>query len=132
MIIGGSVVLAKTKRVLVADDDERIISFTRLKLRASGYAVVTAKTGQGALSMIESENPDLVVLDLRMPGMGGLEVLKTVRTSSELPVIVVSAATDLAEEALKAGADYFIPKPFDPDELVRRIEKTLERQERSN
>ena len=82
--------------------------------------------------MIESEKPDVVVLDLRMPGMGGLEVLKIVRSSSDLPVIVISAATDLAEEALVAGADDFITKPFDPDELVRRIAQTLESKNRRN
>jgi two-component system, OmpR family, KDP operon response regulator KdpE len=117
-------------RILLVDDDQRILHFARLKLMASGYNVITAMTGQGALTMIESEEPDVVVLDLKMPGMGGLEVLKIVRSSSDLPVIVVSAAADLAEEALVAGADDFISKPFDVDELVRRIAQTLEGKDR--
>jgi DNA-binding response OmpR family regulator len=126
------VLTTKARRVLVADDDERIVRFTRLKLMASGYDVVTAMTGHGALTMIESENPDIVVLDLRMPGMGGLEVLRIVRSSSQLPVIVVSAATDLAEKACVAGANDYLPKPFDPNDLVRRIEKALEGRCRNN
>ena len=113
-------------RILLVDDDQRILHFSRLKLMALGYNVTTAMTGQGALTMIESEEPDIVVLDLRMPGMGGLEVLNILRSHSDLPVIVVSAATDLAEEALVAGADDFIAKPFRADELVRRIEQILE------
>jgi DNA-binding response OmpR family regulator len=119
-------------RILVVDDDQRILHFSRLKLMASGYNVTTAMNGQGALTMIESEKPDVVVLDLRMPVMGGLEVLRILRSHSELPVIVMSAATDLAEEALVAGADDFIAKPFVVDELVRRIEQILERKNRRN
>ena len=111
--------------MLVADDDDRIVRFARLKLMASGYDAVTATTGQGALTMIETDEPDVVVLDLRMPGMGGLYALRTVRSCSSLPVIVVSAATDLAEEALNEGAGDFIPKPFDPDELVSRVAAIL-------
>lgn len=112
-------------RVLLADDDLRILRFARLKLMASGYDVVTAMTGQEALDMIDSEGPDILVLDLKMPGMGGLDVLKALRVSSRLPVIVTSAATDLAGQAIKAGADAFMPKPFNPDELPATIETIL-------
>lgn len=110
--------------VLLVDDDERILRFMRLGLKASGYDVVTAMTGEAALAMIESQGPDLVVLDLKMPGMGGLEVLKTLRSRSDLPVIVVSAA-DQAGEALELGAKAYVPKPFDPDQLLRDIQRTL-------
>jgi len=109
----------------VVDDDQRILRFARLKLLASGYDVITAMTGQAALTMIESHEPDMMVLDLKMPGMGGIDVLKILRTSSALPVIVVSAATDLAEEVVRLGANAFLPKPFSPDELLRRIESIL-------
>jgi DNA-binding response OmpR family regulator len=125
------VVRGKNPRVLLVDDDQSILNFARLKLRASNYEVVTAMTGQGALTMIESQKPDIMVLDLKMPGVGGLEVLKVLRGSSELPVIVVSATSELAEEAIRLGANTFMPKPFDPDELSRRIETILE-QDRNN
>ena len=121
----------KNPRVLLVDDDQRILNFARVKLRASNYEVMTAMTGEGALTMIESQKPDLMVLDLKMPGMGGLEVLKVLRRSSELPVIVMSAASELAEEAVRLGANTFMSKPFDPDELSRRIETILE-QDRNN
>jgi two-component system KDP operon response regulator KdpE len=125
------VVRGKNPRVLLVDDDQRILNFARVKLRASNYEVITAMTGQGALTMIESHKPDIMVLDLKMPGMGGLEVLKVLRGSSELPVIVMSAASELAEEAIRLGANTFMPKPFNPDELFRRIETILE-QDRNN
>jgi two-component system KDP operon response regulator KdpE len=121
--VAGSV--KTNQRVLLVDDDQRILDFSRLKLMASGYDVITAMTGQGALTMIESQKPDILLLDLKMPGMGGLEVLKTLRASSQLPVIVISAATELAEEALGLGANTYLPKPFDPDELPVRIETIL-------
>ena len=111
--------------VLLVDDDQRILNFARLKLMALGYHVITAINGQGALTMIESHKPDLMVLDLKMPGMGGLEVLKVLRTSSKLPVIVISAAADLAAEAACLGANTYLPKPFNPDELLRKIEMML-------
>ncbi len=119
-------------RVLLVDDDPRILNFARLKLLATGYDVITAMTGQGALAMIESEKPDILLLDLRMPGMGGLDVLRVLRASSQLPVIVVSAATDLAEEALGLGANDYLAKPFDPDELPGRIEAILGGADRRN
>jgi DNA-binding response OmpR family regulator len=122
------VVLASAQirhRVLLVDDDHRILLSLRLKPMASGYDVITAMTGQGALTMNESQKPDILLPDLKMPGMGGLEVLKTLRASSHLPGIVISAATDLAEEALSLGANDYLPKPFDPDELPVRIETIL-------
>jgi two-component system, OmpR family, KDP operon response regulator KdpE len=119
-------VMAKTRRrILVVDDDQRILNFLLLKLKASGYDVITAMTGQGALTAIESREPDILVLDLKMPGMGGLDVLRILRMSSKVPVIVVSAATDLAEEAERLGANIFVPKPFNPDELLKCIESIL-------
>jgi DNA-binding response OmpR family regulator len=119
-------------RVLLVDDDPKILNFARLKLKVSGFEVITAMTGHGALTMIESQKPDIIVLDLKMPGMGGLEVIRIIRTSSNLPVIVVSAATDLEKEALDLGANAFMSKPFDPDELVRRIQAILDMEEESS
>jgi DNA-binding response OmpR family regulator len=127
MLVGDSVVGSTRNRqlILLVDDDQRILHFARVKLMASGYDVVTAMTGHGALTMIESQEPDIMVLDIMMPGMGGLEVLKALRNCSQLPVIVISAATDCAEEAVRLGANAFVSKPFNPDELVGRIESIL-------
>jgi two-component system, OmpR family, KDP operon response regulator KdpE len=115
-------------RILLVDDDQRILHFSRLKLMASGYEVVTAMTGQGALTMIESQKPDILVLDLKMPGMGGLEVLRVLRRFSRIPVIVVSGAEELAEQALSLGANAYMAKPFNPDELINKISNILDKE----
>ena len=88
-------VMAKINyRVLLVDDDIRMLHFTRVKLMASGYDVITAITGQGALAATESRKPDIMVLDLKMPGMRGLEVLRLLRTSSKLPVTITGESVD--------------------------------------
>ena len=112
------VVVTKHRVLLV--DDERLLRFARLKLITSDLDVLTATTGESALMMVESAKPDIFLLDLRMPGMGGLEVLRALRSHSALPVLIVSAA-DLPPEALTLGANGYIPKPFNPDELLREI-----------
>jgi DNA-binding response OmpR family regulator len=112
-------------RVLLVEDNERILHFIRWKLIASDFDVVIAMTGQGALAHIDSQKPDIVVLDLKIPGMGGLQVLKLLHISSSLPVIAISAAADLGKEALSLGAVDFLQKPFEPDELVRRMKMVL-------
>jgi len=117
---------AKTRhRVLLVDDDRRILNFLRLKLMHSGYEVMTAMTGQGALSAVEPQKPDIMVLDVMLPGKDGLQVLRELRGSSDLAVIVMSARTDCAAEAMSLGAHGFIPKPFDPDEMVESISAVL-------
>ena len=122
--------VAKLKhRVLLVDDDERVLRFARLKLMASGFDVLTAMTGQGALAMIESGEPDIVILDMRMPGMSGLDVLRELRSHSDMPVIIISAA-ELPAEAITLRANAYIPKPFDPDELLREIQTILHRDQR--
>ena len=112
-------------RILVVDDEQRILNFLRISLMVSGYDVFTSMTGQDALSMVEDMVPDLVVLDIRLPGKNGLEVLKQIRASSDLPVIVISARIEYTEEALRLGASGFIVKPFHPDELTKKIEVIL-------
>ncbi len=115
------------RRILVVDDDERIVRFLRLKLLTSGYDVSTAMTGQGAQTIIESGPPDMMILDLKMPGMGGLDLLRKMHKPWRFPIVVVSAASDLAAEALSLGADAYVPKPIDLDELVATIQELLER-----
>jgi two-component system KDP operon response regulator KdpE len=119
----------KRFRVLVADDEERILNFLRSKLKASGYDVLTASDGREALEQAQAQDPDLVVLDLVMPGMDGFETLKQLRSFTEMPVVILSARgadTDKIK-GLGLGADDFLQKPFNPDELVARIEAVRRR-----
>lgn len=115
--------------ILIVDDEVRILHFLRSKLRAAGYEVLTASDGVEALEMIHNNEPDLIVLDLIMPKMSGLELLKELRTFSSTPVIILSAkgADRDKIEGLKLGADDYLPKPFNPDELLARIEAVRRR-----
>ena len=121
----------KQFRILVVDDDERIINFLKLKLKASGYEVLTSNNGAEGLEQAQAQEPDLIVLDLLMPKMDGLEVLKEIRSFSSVPVIILTAkGTDMDRiKGLQLGADDYIPKPFNPDELVARIEAVRRRLE---
>ncbi|MEO7079045.1 MAG: response regulator [Rhodococcus sp. (in: high G+C Gram-positive bacteria)] len=116
-------------RVLVVDDEPQIVRALRINLSARGYDVVTADTGTGALRAIASERPDVVVLDLGLPGLGGLEVLAGLRGWSDVPVIVLSARTDSSDkiEALDAGADDYVTKPFGMDEFLARLRVAVRR-----
>jgi len=111
--------------VLVVDDDAKILRFVRTSLTLAGYEVVTATTGEEALQLQKSKKPDVMLLDIFMPGMDGFEVLRRLRATSELPVIVFSAHASAAGEALGLGANDFLAKPFMPDELAKRIEHIL-------
>jgi two-component system KDP operon response regulator KdpE len=120
--------------VLVVDDEERILNFIRPKLRAAGYDVLTATSGAAALEQLQVEQLDLVVLDLIMPRMDGLEVLKRMRAFSAVPVIILSARdADIDKiKGLELGADDYLVKPFNPDELVARIEAVRRRLQPDN
>jgi DNA-binding response OmpR family regulator len=118
-------------RILVVDDEERILNFLSTKLKASGYDVLTAPNGVKGLEQVQAQEPDMVVLDLLMPKMTGLEMLKQLRTFSPIPVIILTAKgadTDRIK-GLQLGADDYLPKPFNPDELVARIEAIRRRLE---
>jgi len=116
--------LSKQVRVLIVDDEPRIVKFLQVKLKSSGYEVLSAGSGKEALELVQAQEPDIVVLDIVMPGMDGLETLKQIRTVSGVPVIILSARRENAEKikGLKLGADDYLAKPFSPDELVARIE----------
>jgi DNA-binding response OmpR family regulator len=116
-------------RVLIVDDEERILNFLRPKLKVAGYDVLTARNGAEALEYVRLQQLDLVVLDLVMPQMDGLETLKRLRAFSALPVIVLSARdSDIDKiKGLRLGADDYLAKPFNPDELVARIEAVRRR-----
>jgi DNA-binding response OmpR family regulator len=114
----------KRFRILAVDDEERILNFLSSKLKASGYEVLTARNGLEGLEQAQAQEPDLIVLDLLMPKMDGLEVLKELRSFSAVPVIILTAKGADADriKGLQLGADDYLPKPFNPDELVARIE----------
>ncbi len=114
----------KRFRILVVDDEERIVNFLTSKLKASGYEVLTASDGVKGLEQAQAQEPDLIVLDLLMPKMNGLEMLKELRSFSAVPVIILTAKGEDADriKGLQLGADDYLPKPFNPDELVARIE----------
>jgi DNA-binding response OmpR family regulator len=111
-------------RVLVVDDEPRILKFLELRLKASGYKVLTASNGVGALGQAEAQEPDLVVLDVVMPKKNGFETLKELRAFSSVPVIILSGRESDADKVrgLEMGADDYLAKPFSPEELVARIE----------
>lgn len=121
----------KQFRVLVVDDEERILNFLSYKLKASGFSVLTANNGEAGLEQAQAQEPDLVVLDIVMPGLDGFETLKQLRSFSSVPVIILSAKESSIDKikGLSLGADDYLPKPFDPDELVARIEAVRRRLE---
>jgi two-component system KDP operon response regulator KdpE len=115
--------------VLVVDDDAPILRLVRAKLQADGYAVVTAMNGHEALDAFEREQPDLIILDMMMPVMDGLETLKHLRRDSAVPIVFLTARTSGADKvrSLDLGADDYVTKPFDPDELSARVAAILRR-----
>jgi two-component system, OmpR family, KDP operon response regulator KdpE len=121
--------VVKQYRILVVDDEVRILNFLKSKLKAAGYEIVTAGNGREALEQVHTKEPDLVVLDVLMPTMGGFEMLKDLRSFSKVPVIILSAkGADIDKiKGLSLGADDYLPKPFNPDELVARIKAVMRR-----
>ncbi len=119
-------------RVLVVDDDERVRTVVSWLLEADGFAVSHARDGAAALAQIAERRPDLVVLDLSMPGVGGLDVLRRVRAedgTAPLPVIVLSGRSGETDRivGLDLGADDYLVKPFSPGELAARVRSVLRR-----
>jgi two-component system KDP operon response regulator KdpE len=113
------------KKILLVDDERAILKVIGIKLRISGYDVVTAPGGEEALGLVKTESPDIMLLDVIMPGIDGFRVLEKLRTFSEMPVIVFSARPDNAQKAMSLGANDFLAKPFDVDDMVKRIERLL-------
>jgi len=115
--------------ILVVDDDVKIVRLVRMYLERAGYRVVEALDGRSALAAIAAEAPALVVLDVMLPELDGLAVLRAVRRTDQTPVIVLSARgmTDDRIAGLEAGADDYLPKPFSPAELVLRVQRVLAR-----
>ncbi|MBN1160811.1 MAG: response regulator transcription factor [Dehalococcoidales bacterium] len=117
------------KRVLVVDDDVKTVELVKLYLTRDGYRVLTAYDGNDALRMAREIHPDLIVLDLMLPGMNGLDVCRTLRQESDVPIIMLTAMTtdDDRLTGLNLGADDYVTKPFSPRELAARVRAVLRR-----
>lgn len=115
--------------ILVVDDDPTIRKLAKVNLEQRGYSVMGASSGTEAISLLENYYPDLIILDLIMPGIGGVDVCTWVRAKSDIPIIVVSARDDeeLIVRALEAGADDYVIKPFRIKELFARIRAVMRR-----
>jgi two-component system, OmpR family, alkaline phosphatase synthesis response regulator PhoP len=115
--------------VLVVDDEPAIVEIVRDYLTDGGYRVSTARSGDEALAQIRAIRPDLVVLDLGLPGLDGLDVTRTVRRSSGVPIIILTARSDETDRVvgLELGADDYLVKPFSPRELLARVRAVLRR-----
>ncbi len=116
-------------RVLVVDDEPQILRALRINLAARGYDVVTAADGAGALRVAAEQRPDLVVLDLGLPDIDGVEVIGGLRGWTSVPILVLSGRSDSGDkvDALDAGADDYVTKPFGMDELLARLRAMLRR-----
>jgi two-component system, OmpR family, KDP operon response regulator KdpE len=114
-------------RVLVVDDEPPIVRAVAANLRVRGFEVLTAASGEAALAAVETHQPDCVVLDLGLPGIGGLEVLRRLRTWTQVPVVVLTAIDGERDKvtALDLGADDYVTKPFGVAELMARIRVAL-------
>jgi DNA-binding response OmpR family regulator len=117
------------KRVLVIDDDVNTVELVKLYLSRDGHRVLTAYEGNEALRLARESHPDLIVLDLMLPGINGLEICRTLRAESDVPIIMLTAKTTEEDRltGLGLGADDYVTKPFSPKELAARVRAVLRR-----
>ena len=120
---------AGTQTVLVVEDESSIASFVALYLKNAGYGVKTAATGGEALSDVAAETPALIVLDLMLPDIDGIEVCRRIRKNSDVPILMLTARDEDVDKiiGLEVGADDYLTKPFNPRELVARVKSILRR-----
>ena len=119
------------KKILVVDDEHKIVKLVRDYLEQAGFSIVVAEDGQQAIHVFRTERPNLVVLDLGLPGLDGLEVTRIMRRESNVPIIMLTARVDETDKliGLELGADDYVTKPFSPRELVARVRVVLRRTE---
>jgi two-component system, OmpR family, alkaline phosphatase synthesis response regulator PhoP len=117
------------KKILIVDDEPKIVEICRDYLKAAFFDTVVANDGPSALAAVERENPDLIILDLMLPGMDGLDVCREVRREHNTPIIMLTARVEEADKliGLELGADDYMTKPFSPRELVTRVRTVLRR-----
>ncbi|MCK4356739.1 response regulator transcription factor, partial [Candidatus Bipolaricaulota bacterium] len=117
------------KRILIVDDEERIVQTVKAYLDQEGFKTYTASDGEEALRAFEEKGPDLIVLDLMLPHLSGIEVTKKIRATSNVPIIMLTAKASEADRVvgLELGADDYVVKPFSPRELVARVRAVLRR-----
>jgi two-component system alkaline phosphatase synthesis response regulator PhoP len=120
------------KTILVVDDEPKIVEFARDYLEHAGFAVVSASDGAEALARARTDHPDLIVLDLGLPRVDGLDVARALRRDSNVPIVILSGRSDESDKlvGLELGADDYVTKPFSPKELVARVRAVLRRSER--
>jgi DNA-binding response OmpR family regulator len=117
-------------RVLVVDDDPQVVRLLRVNFELEGYEVVSASDGQEALDVVDAEDPDIIVCDVMMPGMDGVEVVRRLRADAkQVPVVMLSAKAMRSDmrAGLDAGANEYVTKPFDPAELIEVVDRLLGR-----
>ncbi len=121
------------KTILVVDDEPKIATLARDYLEHAGFAVLTAGDGPSALTTIRQRRPDLVILDLGLPGLDGLDVTRELRRDSTIPIVMLTARDDELDKllGLELGADDYLTKPFSPRELVARVRAVLRRADRA-
>ena len=121
-----------SRTILVVDDEPRIVELARDYLEHAGFRVITANDGRGALDVARHDRPDLIVLDLGLPGLDGLDVTRELRRDGSLPIVMVTARDDELDKVLglELGADDYLTKPFSPRELVARVKAVLRRTDR--
>jgi two-component system alkaline phosphatase synthesis response regulator PhoP len=119
----------RPEKILVVDDEEHILELVELYLGKEGYKVVSAQDGDAAVERFAMEKPDLLVLDIMLPGKDGLDVLREIRKTSRVPVIMLTARESEVDKVvgLELGADDYLTKPFSPRELVARVKAVLRR-----
>ena len=119
------------KTILVVDDEPKIVQLLRDYLERAGFRVLTASNGKTALALAHSEKPDMIILDLGLPEMDGLDVTRTLRKASNVPILMLTARSDETDKliGLELGADDYITKPFSPRELVARVRVVFRRME---